>query len=272
MPELLPRSELPEILEAPREQSSLVPPVPPEGLDTALYEHDERAARADLRRQIAVMEAELGELFSTAFPRKGIEFTVPAPGGGPRLLSVDELERVRDGLASRLVDVRGRLHDHTYVEERNRELIERMTAAPDRHKWVRVSNEDVGEPGCRHWHSRPRYGLVGMVMGWWRVKVSSGCPLAEGLRPPPRWRIRSASVAGGGEPQAYRGRPPKTIRPPPARYQWVPGPPDGSPHPGSAEKGRRRRPGARSRSRSSSSLLESSSWSRGSSSSRPAAR
>jgi hypothetical protein len=51
-----------------------------------------------------------------------------------------------------------------------------MVAEPEEFHWVRVSNEDIGEPGCRHYHSRPRYGVVGMLMGWWRVKVSSGCP------------------------------------------------------------------------------------------------
>jgi hypothetical protein len=47
---------------------------------------------------------------------------------------------------------------------------------PAGHKWVRVSNDDLGEPGCKYFHSRPRLGLVGMLMGWWRVKISSGCP------------------------------------------------------------------------------------------------
>jgi hypothetical protein len=179
MPDVIERNEALEVEFPPDEQLSHVPAAPPPGLDTALYEHDERAARADLRRQIAAMEAELGELFGSAFPRKGIEFSVPAPGGGPRVLSVDELERVRDSLASRLADVKARLDDAGYVEQLNRRLIERMADAPDEHKWIRVSNEDIGEPGCRHWHSRPRYGLIGMLMGWWRVKVSSGCPLAE---------------------------------------------------------------------------------------------
>jgi hypothetical protein len=181
--ELLERIEPIEALVAPQEEGSRTPPLPPEGLDTALYEQDERAARADLRRQIAAMEAELGQLFASAFPRTGIEFGV-AGLGGPRVLSVDELERVRDGLAARLQDVRGRLHDHAYVEECSRALIEEMAADPGSHKWVRVSNEDIGEPGCRHWHSRPRWGPLGMLLGWWRVKVSSGCPLAKGLRPP----------------------------------------------------------------------------------------
>lgn len=159
---------------------SLVPPAPPEGLGTALYEHDERASRADLRRQIAAMEAELSQLFASAFPRAGIDFGVPAPGGGPRILSVDELERVRDSLARRLGEVRGRLDEIGRAEEASRELIERMTADPAAHKWVRVSNAHIGEPGCRHWHSRPRWGPLGMLLDWWRVKVSSGCPLAEG--------------------------------------------------------------------------------------------
>lgn len=176
--EELERGELSEVQTLAEEGIDRIPPAPPPGLGTVLYERDERAARADLRRQIAAMEAELGELFASAFPRKGIEFSVPAAGGGPRVLSVDELERVRDSLASRLADVKGRLHDAGYVEQLNRQLIERMSETPEDHKWIRVSNEDIGEPGCRHWHSRPRYGLIGMLLGWWRVKVSSGCPLA----------------------------------------------------------------------------------------------
>ena len=178
MPETLERIDLPEELTAPE-----VPPAPPEGLDTLVYEHDERAARADLRHQIAALEAALGRLFGSAFPRTGIEFAVAAPGG-PRILSVDELERVRDALAARLQEVKGSLAHRAYVEEENRQLIEEMAADPGAHKWIRVSNEDIGEPGCRHWHSRPRWGLLGMLKGWWRVRVSSGCPLAKGPRSP----------------------------------------------------------------------------------------
>jgi hypothetical protein len=175
----------------------LYPPAPPEGLDTALYEHDERVSRADLRRQIAALELELARLFGSAFPRTGIDFSVPGMGG-PRLLSVDELEKVRDGLAARVQDVRLRLNDIGYVHEKNRELIEAMLTDPASHKWVRVNNEAIGEPGCKHWHSTPRWGPLGMLMGWWRVKISSGCPLAKGLRPPEwSWR-RSDSAANGG--------------------------------------------------------------------------
>src|SRR3954471_24103485 len=132
--ELLERTEVDEVQIAPQED--LVPPVPPEGLDTILYEHDERDARADLRRQIAAMELALARLFGSAFPRKDIDFSVPGMGG-PRLLSVDELEKVRDGLAARIQEVRADLHDYAVVEESNRELIEEMLADPVSHKWER---------------------------------------------------------------------------------------------------------------------------------------
>ena len=162
------------------------PPAPPDGLDTVLYESDDRAARTDLRRQIASLEAELAELLGSAFPREGFEFRVSAPGGGPRILTVAELERVRDALAGRVRGGRSLLDEYGRTEEANRQLIEEMAADPSAYRWVRVSNEDIGEPGCRHWHSRPRFGLIGWLLDWWRVVVSSGCPLAEGLAAPPR--------------------------------------------------------------------------------------
>ena len=52
------------------------------------------------------------------------------------------------------------------------------TAEPEKHKWMRIGNEDIGEPGCKYWEVRPRLGVIGMLMNWWRVKISSGCPLA----------------------------------------------------------------------------------------------
>jgi hypothetical protein len=136
---------------------------------------DEAAARRSLRGQIARLERELGALFASAYPRRGLEWQVASPGG-PRVLGVGELEALRDELASRVEDVRRTLRDRAYVEERNRARIEALIADPARFKWVRISNEDIGEPGCKFWHSRPRFGLIGMLMGWWRVKISSGCP------------------------------------------------------------------------------------------------
>ena len=168
--------DLPELEPAPVEENRELPPAPPPGLDTALYRSDEQAARRDLRRQIAALEDALGRLFGSAFPRTGIDFVVGSAQGGPRILSLDELERVRDSLAARLHDVKGTLYERGYVEQKKRALIEEMVADPASHKWRIVSNEDIGEPGCKHWHVRPRLGMVGMLAGWWRVKISSGCP------------------------------------------------------------------------------------------------
>jgi len=142
-------------------------------------EVDERAVRRTLREQIAKLEDELGALFCSTYPRKGFEWNVSSRGG-PRLLSTGELERLRDDLADKLQHNRRLLSDRTYVEELNRRRIEEMMLEPEAHKWVRVGNEDIGEPGCKHWHVRPRYGLLGMLMNWWQVKISSGCPLAGG--------------------------------------------------------------------------------------------
>ena len=137
---------------------------------------DERAARRTLLDQVARLEEELSQLFCSTWPRKGFEWKVSGRGG-PRLLSLAELEELRDELAARVQHAWRVLSERTYIEEQNRRLIEEMTLHPERHKWVRVSAEDIGEPGCRHWHVRPRLSFIGMLMGWWRVVVSSGCPL-----------------------------------------------------------------------------------------------
>jgi hypothetical protein len=138
----------------------------------------ERLARDDLRSQIAKLERRLAALFAAAFPRQGIEWRVGAVGG-PRLLGTAELERVRDALVVRISEAEAELGRRGAQEEANRGLLERVIAEPERYHWVRVSNEDVGERSCKHWHSRPRWGILGMLMGWWRVKLSSGCPLAK---------------------------------------------------------------------------------------------
>jgi hypothetical protein len=142
---------------------------------------DERLARAELRRQIGRLEGQLSQLAVEAFPRVEVDVRIPATAGGPRLAGLEELERVRDALADRVARARAALGARDALETRNRELLERMIEAPAEHKWLRISRADVGEPGCGHWHSLPRLGPLGMLMGWWRVKVSSGCPLAGRL-------------------------------------------------------------------------------------------
>ncbi len=160
--------------------------LPPPSIPPVLpgTEVDESPARRSLLEQIARLESELSALFCSVFPRTGFDWQVRSRGG-PRVLSLEELEQLRDDLAERLQDTRLTLSDRTYVEEKHRRRIEEMLLEPERHKWVRIANEDIGEPGCKHWHVRPRWGLLGMLMGWWRVRISSGCPLAggRGLRP-----------------------------------------------------------------------------------------
>lgn len=173
---------MPDLLEQPRHtgpQSGVTPPFGPISAPVR------RSARTDLRRQIARLERELGALFAENFPRRELEVGVGAIGG-PRLLSLGDLERIRDALAARLRDARAELARRADIAEANRGLLEAMIAEPDHHRWLRISNEDVGEPGCLHWHSRPRWGILGMLFGWWRIRLSSGCPLAKGPLPPLR--------------------------------------------------------------------------------------
>jgi hypothetical protein len=58
-----------------------------------------------------------------------------------------------------------------------------MKLEPGRHRWVRLPVSDLGQSGCGVWHVRPRLGLIGMLAGWWQLKLSSGCPLPRGTRP-----------------------------------------------------------------------------------------
>lgn len=152
---------------------------------------DERIARAELRRQIGRLERQLAALTVEGFPRLRIETSASVGSGPPRILGLGELEALRDALAGRVEDARRALSEREESYERARELRERMLAAPAEHKWVQVSREDVGEPGCGHWHSLPRFGLLGMLMGWWRVRISSGCPSAGRLA-----AVERATTAG----------------------------------------------------------------------------
>ena len=105
------------------------------------------------------------------------------------------------------------------LEAASRALLEEMLREPRRHKCVRLRAADLGERGCGVYQVRPRLGLIGMLVGWWHVKLSSGCPLAT-----PAWAgpARGASarsclgsvVDGTTQPQA-RDR--DRVAPPPAR-------------------------------------------------------
>ncbi len=97
-------------------------------------------------------------------------------GTGPRLLGLGELERVRDELAERIRRARVVVAERAELEADSRALLEEMLREPARYKWVRLPVADLGERGCGAYQVRPRLGIIGMLMGWWHIKLSSGCP------------------------------------------------------------------------------------------------
>jgi hypothetical protein len=140
---------------------------------------DERAARRTLRAQIARLERDLGEAVFAAFPHVKEGALVGDRHGsafGPRLLGLGELERVRDELAERVRRARVVVAERAELEADSRLLLEEMLRDPARYRHVRLPLADLGEPGCGEYFVVPRRGIVGRCMGWWQVKLSSGCP------------------------------------------------------------------------------------------------
>jgi hypothetical protein len=143
---------------------------------------DERAARRTLREQIARLERELADAFVTAFGMGGLPQPVgmTSPPAHARLLDLGELEVVRDELAERLREARTTISRRGDEIAEKRLVLERMLLSPADYRFARISCRELGEPGCGVWQVRPRMGLIGMLMGWWQVKLSSGCPLPGG--------------------------------------------------------------------------------------------
>jgi hypothetical protein len=138
---------------------------------------EELAARRSMRAQIARLERELGSAFVTAYPMGGLDSLPAAARHDPRLLTLGELELVRDELADRLASARATITERADEQAAARVTLERMLLEPGRHRFERISCQELGESGCGVWQVRPRLGLIGMLMGWWQVKLSSGCPL-----------------------------------------------------------------------------------------------
>ena len=139
---------------------------------------DERAARRTLLQQVRRLEEESAGLFASAWPRKGLDLRPCRPSrlGGPRLLTLGELETLRDDLIEHLRLGRGA----------PRRAGHRRGAEPpaDRGDAPRSGQSSVGarvqrghrRAGLPSLARAPRAGLLGMLMRWWRVVVSSGCP------------------------------------------------------------------------------------------------
>jgi DNA-binding transcriptional regulator YhcF (GntR family) len=151
---------------------------PPPGSGAAVpdldQESDQPGARRELRRQIAKLE---GTLAAYAEGSR-IGTLRPASRPGPHLPDVGELERTRNFLVDILAELGAAAEHQAAQRERARLEREAIVRDPAAHRWARIDNDQLGEPGCRNWHAVPRFSLLGLLMGWWRVKVSAGCPLA----------------------------------------------------------------------------------------------
>lgn len=136
-------------------------------------EADEAAARRELRRQIARLEAELA-----AYPaaRSQREPGHPLLRSRGHVAGFAELEATRNELIESLKRAQKDAEQAGRREERARLRREGMLRDPERHRFQRLSLEECGDPGCGEFRVVPRFGPVGALAGWWRVKVSSGCP------------------------------------------------------------------------------------------------
>ena len=158
-----------------REVAVALHAVSPAPLPDIRRDSDQRGARAELRRQIAKLEAELASYPRDLQPPPEPEVR---PHHGGRIVGVEELERTRDSLLERIAKVRESDRRRERRHAKARDKVEAMVREPEANKWSWVSSEETGDPGCKEWRVTPRYGPVGAAMGWWRVKVSGGCPLA----------------------------------------------------------------------------------------------
>ena len=141
-------------------------------------EVDERAARASLRVQIARLERRL-ELITMELWEAGERESTPGAsptGGAARLVSLGELEETRDALVDQLAGARRILEARAVANAQARVRLETILADPAAHRYEIVRHEELGEPSCGAYHVLPRLGLLGMLFGWWCVKLSSGCP------------------------------------------------------------------------------------------------
>src|SRR4051795_8965352 len=96
-------------------------PIPPQ-----VQPGTEHAAPRDLREQIARLERELQQTLVTSFPRTGLDVTLtPRRMAGPRVLTLGELEDLRDRLSDKLAQARQDLAERVDREEECRRRLGR---------------------------------------------------------------------------------------------------------------------------------------------------
>lgn len=154
-----------------------LPPDPFPSIDPAA---EGATLRRELRAQISRLERELAQ-YAWHDPRQPFQ---PGPVTAQpvgRVAGVEELERMRGEMIDRLSRLRGEAEQRGVTEQRARAHVEEMISDPSAHRWEMITADQTGDPGCKSWRVVPSYGPLGAIMGWWRVKVSSGCPLAAPL-------------------------------------------------------------------------------------------
>ncbi|HEY6653491.1 MAG TPA: GntR family transcriptional regulator [Solirubrobacterales bacterium] len=142
-----------------------------EGVATTPRMDEERSARDALRGQIARLESQLA-----AYPESRPAEGATREHAVPRIATLDELEAVRDDLLGQLKRAQAAAEERGQLQGAARRWREEALADPSTHRWESVSNDDLGEPGCGRVAVRPKWGPVGALTDWWRVKISSGCP------------------------------------------------------------------------------------------------
>ena len=171
-------------------------------------EVDEAAARRTLREQIARLESELGALFCSTFPRTGFDWGVPSARRPARAVAAPSSSDIRDELADAA-------RSTTASSSATAPTSRSSTAAASRRccstppstsgsaSRTRTSASAAASSGT----SARASASLGMLMNWWRVRISSGCPLAMPARAGPasfQWVSAAASAAPPRAPTCRR--------------------------------------------------------------------
>ena len=134
------------------------------------------AARADRR-----LERQLSDALVTAFPHDGARRPRSPRAGRPAAARPRRARgpaRRARAPSSREARTRARASAAPSAR-RNRVLLERMLLEPKPLQVRPPAPRRRRQGGCGAYQVRPRLGLIGMLMGWWQVKLSSGCPVSH---------------------------------------------------------------------------------------------
>lgn len=128
--------------------------------------------RKELRQQIAWIEKEVAA-YARHERREQPPRRVPSAVPTARVTSVEDLERIRDELIDRLTHLRKEAERRGAREQRARRHVEEMVTDPGAHRGEVVTIAGAGQSDRTTWRVVPRYGPLGVILGWWRVEARS---------------------------------------------------------------------------------------------------